>query len=105
MERINYLPLGSIVLLEGGLQKIMIISRAVNVENGENVFFFDYAGVAYPEGLISDQVAYFNMDKITKIVFEGYKDIDDENAVDNINVFLKNNPQLVKGSPDKWEEE
>ena len=76
---IDYLPLGSIVLLKNGVQKVLVISRAINVRNGENDFFFDYGGVAYPEGLIGDQMVYFNADKINKVVFKGYSDIDDEN--------------------------
>ena len=48
MEKINYIPLGSIVLLSGGTQKVMIISRGLNVQNGGRVLFFDYAGVPYP---------------------------------------------------------
>lgn len=103
MERVSYLPLGSIVLLKGGLQKIMITSRAVSVLNKETVYFFDYAGVFYPEGIVRDQLIYFNMDKISKVVFEGYSDVDDENAVDNINIYLRDHPELVKGDPEDWE--
>ena len=103
MERIDYLPLGSIVLLEDGVQKIVIISRALSVANGGRILFFDYAGVPYPEGLVSDQVIYFNMDKVSRVVFEGYRDVDDENAVDNINRFLEKNPDIEKGDPENWE--
>ena len=92
MERIEYLPIGSIVHIEGTVKKLMIISRAINVSNGGRVLFFDYAGVAYPEGLISDKLAYFNMDKVTSVVFEGYKDSDDKSAIDNINSYLEKNP-------------
>lgn len=105
MERINYLPLGSIVLLKGGLQKLMIMSRAVNVKNNDMIYFFDYAAVAYPDGYVGDKLAYFNMDKISKVVFEGYHDIDDENAVDNINIFLNEHPEIIKGSPEDWVDE
>ena len=60
----EFLPLGSIVLLKGGIQKILIISRALKVRNGNEEYFFDYGGVTYPEGLVGDQMAYFNADKI-----------------------------------------
>ena len=105
MERINYMPLGSIVLLKGALKKLLIISRAINVRNSEKILFFDYAAVPYPEGLINDQVVYFNNEDISKIVFEGYRDIDDENAVDNINRYLAEHPDLEKGNTEKWVEE
>lgn len=44
------LSLGSIVHLKGGMQKILIISRALKVKKGNEEFFFDYGGVPYPEG-------------------------------------------------------
>ncbi len=99
---IDYLPLGSIVLLKNGVQKALIISRAINVRNGDKDFFFDYGGVAYPEGLIGDQMVYFNADKINKVVFRGYSDVDDENMVDTINDYLVAHPDIVRGDPDNW---
>ena len=98
----EYLPLGSVVLLKGGVQKILIIARALKVRNGAEEFFFDYGGVTYPEGLIGDQMAYFNADKISKVVFEGFSDIDDENMVENINRFLAENPDIKRGNPETW---
>lgn len=103
MEKINYIPLGSIVLLRGGTQKVLIISRGLNVKNGGRVLFFDYGGVPYPEGLSGEQVAYFNHDAIAKVVFEGYHDVDDEHMVDNINAYLQANPGLVRGSAETWQ--
>lgn len=105
MERIEYVPIGSIVLLKGGVQKVMVVSRALNVLNGDRVLFFDYAAVSYPEGLVSEKVIYFNNDQISQVVFEGYHDEDDKNAVDNINLFLNNHPEVVWGNPDEWVEE
>ena len=50
-EKIDYLPLGSIVILKGGVQKVVIIARglvtAVTVPAG----FFDYGGCLYRESL------------------------------------------------------
>lgn len=102
---INYVPLGSIVLLKGGSQKLLVISRALNVKNGEKTFFFDYGGVPYPDGLISDKMAYFNHENISKVVFEGYKDIDNENMVENINRYLEANPNVVRGNVSNWNPE
>lgn len=99
---IEYLPLGSIVLLQGGTQKAMIIGRGLKVRNGDKEFFFDYGAVAYPDGLVGDQMAYFNADKISKVVFKGYSDVDDENVVENINRYLEANPDLVRGNPETW---
>ena len=98
----NYIPLGSIVLLKGGMQKLLIVSRALNVKNNKNVFFFDYGAVPYPEGLVSDQMVYFNHDNISKVVFEGYSDVDNENVVENINRYLKENPDIIRGNAKIW---
>lgn len=98
----EYLPLGSIVLLKDGVQKVLIISRALNVRNGEQEFFFDYGGVPYPEGLVSDKMAYFNHESISRVVFTGYSDDDNLNMVDNINRYLESNPNIVRGNPANW---
>ena len=99
----KYLPLGSVVLLQGGVQKALIIGRGLIVRNGSEEFFFDYGGVAYPEGLVGDQMVYFNNDKIGKVVFEGYTDIDDENFVENIHRYLAEHPDMKKGDPATWQ--
>lgn len=103
MEKVAYLPLGSIILMEGGIQKLIITSRGLVVNhNGEEVFF-DYAGVPYPQGLISDDLLYFNHEDIAKVVFEGYKDDDDAVIVGNINKFIESHPNMIKGDPRNWE--
>lgn len=94
----KYIPLGSIVLLKGGAKKLMVVGRALQIRNGESTVFFDYAGVPYPEGLMGDQVAYFNQDNIARLVFSGFSDIDNENVVDNINRWLEEHPDLHRGN-------
>lgn len=108
MERLmngqnNYIPLGSVVLLRGATKKLIVIARAINVQNNGKQYFFDYGAVSYPEGLVGDQMAYFNSDAISKIVYIGYHDIEDEHMVDNINEYLEENPDLIKGSSDIWD--
>lgn len=104
METVNYLPLGSIVYLEGGIRKVMITSRGLVVDNHGRELFFDYAGVLYPRGLVGDEVIYFNHENIAKVVFEGFADDDDAVVVDNINKFILNNPKMEKGNPNNWTE-
>ena len=98
----NYIPLGSVVLLKGGSQKLLIIGRAILVQNNGKQFFFDYGAVAYPEGLIGDRMAYFNHDAISMVVFEGYKDVENENMIKNIQAYLDSNPNIVRGSRESW---
>lgn len=99
METINYLPLGSVVVLKGGIQRLLIISRGINVNQNGEVLFFDYGGVLYPDGLTSDRMAYFNHDGIETVVFEGYDDPDSKTFADNINRYLQNNPNVKRGNP------
>ena len=103
MKNDNILPLGSIVILEGGVQKMLVISRALNVRNGDKVFFFDYGAVPYPEGLVSDKMVYFNAESVSRVVFEGYRDVEDEAMVDNIRRYLEKNPNILRGDPKTWQ--
>lgn len=103
MERIDYLPLGSVVYLEGGSRKLLIISRGLIVKNGDGVVYFDYSGVPYPHGLTDEHVAYFQHDSIVKVVFEGYRDSDDEMAVNAINKYIEDHPDLVRGDVEGWQ--
>lgn len=99
MERIDYLPLGSVVLLKGGTQKVLIIARGINTRQGDNTVFFDYGAVLYPEGLTGDRMAYFNHDAVSHVVFYGYNDEDSKNCADNINDYLAANPNVQRGTP------
>ena len=77
-ETRSFLPLGSVVILKGAVKKLLVVGRGSIVE-GE---FFDYGAFLYPEGMIDTNVAYFNRDDISKVVFEGYSDADDELALE-----------------------
>lgn len=101
MKTIDYLPLGSVVILKGGIQELLIISRGINVKRNDEVLFFDYGGVLYPEGLLGDQMAYFNHDGIETVVFEGYNDNKSKVLAENINRYLMKNPQIKKGNPEE----
>lgn len=102
MEKVNYLPLGSIVYLKEGTKKVLIVSRGLLVKNGDNMAFFDYGGVPYPEGIQNDKMAYFQHDAIEKIVFKGYKDDDDEMTVVKINNYIESHPDIVRGDANNW---
>lgn len=84
-EKIDYLPLGSIVILKGGVQKVVINARGLVSMATEPAGFFDYGGSLYPQGIVGDQILYFNHRDIAKVVFEGFSDDDDKMMVENIN--------------------
>lgn len=105
MDNNRLLPLGSIVLLEGGVQKLIIISRALNVKHGERVFFFDYGAVPYPDGLMGDQMVYFQRNNVSRVIFEGFRDEEDDNLNDAIEKYILAHPDLLRGTPEAWDEE
>ena len=76
----DLLPLGSIVYLEEGTQKLVIVGRGVifdDPDTGEPVLA-DYMGVLYPQGFQTESTLFFQHDNIDQVVFEGYKDEEEE---------------------------
>lgn len=69
----NLLPIGTVVLLKNGIKKIMIVGiKPINNEKPEETF--DYLGVLYPEGYISNEINFlFNHDDINDVIFRGYE--------------------------------
>ncbi len=102
MSAINFLPLGSIVLLDGGTQKLMIIARGLNVNHGDKIVFFDYAGVPYPQGLTGDQLAYFNHDGVRSIYYIGCNDGDNQVVTDSLNKYIEQHEDIVRVTPEEW---
>ena len=80
METKKLLPLGSIVLLEEGLQKLVIVGRGAiyeDQETGQDTFA-DYMAVLYPSGMNPETTIFFQHDNIDKVVFEGYSDEEED---------------------------
>lgn len=66
------LPIGSVVILQGGIKKIMITGLKV-AKKDTPTDFYDYIGVLYPEGFIGDEANFlFNHSDINDVVFLGY---------------------------------
>ncbi len=102
MANIDFLPLGSIVLLKGGIRKVLIIGRGLNVKKDNETYFFDYGGVLYPDGLTGDQMVYFNADGISKVYFQGYQDDDNDIILNSLNNYLLEHPDVKRADPEKW---
>jgi hypothetical protein len=67
------LPIGSVVMLNGGTKPVMIFGYLQESAMYPNQII-DYIGVPYPEGSISLEVQIgFNMKDIKEIIFEGYR--------------------------------
>ncbi len=105
MASYDFLPIGSIVLLQGGTRKVMIIARGMNVKRGDETYFFDYAGVIYPDGMTSDQVAYFNQDGIIKVYFYGYSDDEEDVMTTALKKYVDSHPNINRADPAKWNPE
>lgn len=69
----DLLPIGTIVLLEGGEKRLMIYGvKQTDLETQE---VYDYIGVAYPEGNMGEGTQFlFNHDQIREISFKGFED-------------------------------
>ncbi|WP_207694352.1 hypothetical protein DOK67_0000938 [Enterococcus sp. DIV0212c] len=78
MEKKLY-PLGTIVYLKEGTQKIMVVARGVVYQDEETKsdVFVDYMGCAYPEGIDPSQTLFFNEENIDQVVHEGFSDEDE----------------------------
>ena len=69
----KYIPLGSIVELDGLNTYVMVTGyRSMNAAKEQ---VFDYLGCLYPIGLTSPKEALlFNHNQVVNVIFEGYKD-------------------------------
>lgn len=76
MKNNTYLPIGSVVLLEGQKKRVMIDGRRV-VSRSEGAEY-DYQGCFYPEGVTGNgDVILFNNSDISMIYFIGFQDIEE----------------------------
>lgn len=89
MKASEYLPIGSVVALDDGIKKIMIIGIMQEIRQEDEVTEkFDYIGVAYPEGFINTgSMLLFNHDQIMDVVYRGYENIERNRLVE----FLDSN--------------
>lgn len=98
MERVNFLPLGSIVKIRGSLKKTVIVARGLMTVIGSEALFFDYGGAVYPEGVVGDQILYFNHCDIEEVIFKGYENEENTEILKNLNHWMANS-DAKKGNP------
>lgn len=69
----RYLPIGSVVQLDGGEKRIMIYGRRQRQLNSE--VLWDYIGCLYPEGNLNEEYTYlFDNEQIETVYFIGLQD-------------------------------
>ena len=79
----NLLPLGSVVLLEGGQRRVMIQGRGQF--NPDSDVIYDYVGIPWPEGLPNtDSYIFFQKTAIERVYFLGYQDQEEEEFRENV---------------------
>jgi len=77
---------------------VMILNRGAIVEHEEEQVLFDYTGSIYPNGLNPEHVYYFNNEDVDKVVFEGFKDEEEERFITLYEQWLANQTELKKGN-------
>jgi len=91
----EYLPVGSVVLLNKGTKPVVIIGYKVSSQNKKIVKdnleidsdkVFDYCALLYPEGILSsDMMLMFNHEDIKEVLFKGYETEESKRLSDYIN--------------------
>lgn len=93
------LPIGSIVYLKEGSSKLMILNRGPILPSEEadsEGIMYDYSGCFYPQGLDPNNVFYFNEENIDKVVFEGFKDEEEERFQEIYDDMIENNKEKIE---------
>ena len=85
----EYLPVGSVVLLEGGKKKTIIMGiLQMDAETPERVY--DYLGVPYPEGYLGQGSSYlFDHSDIAQLVYCGYNDAERQGFMQSIDALCQ----------------
>lgn len=81
MNTDKYLPLGTIVNIEGYNKEVMIIGYLCYSKDNNEIISADYAGIPVEEGYRKDNRILFNKEGITNIIFMGYKTEDTINKL------------------------
>lgn len=94
----DLLPIGSVVLLEGGEKRLMICGRILCKAGEDRIY--DYVGCYYPEGIIeSDNMFFFNRDAIDRVFFIGFQDAEElkfrEEYLDNLGELVVKDGAIV----------
>lgn len=96
-NRSKYLPIGTVVLLNGGSKKIMITGFC-SISEDDTTKVYDYCGCIYPEGYLnSNQVCLFDHNQINEIFYLGYENDEESEFKKELNQMLSeyNDDRLI----------
>ena len=91
MDASKVLPLGSVVILKEGLQKLVIIGRGTiykDAKTGEEKVA-DYMAILYPMGFNLENTVFIDHKNIDKVLYEGYVDEEEERFLEIYNQWKK----------------
>ena len=87
------LPIGTVVLLKGGLKKVMITGYS-SVSREESDKVYDYNGCIFPEGLMENVFCLFDASQIEEVFYKGLiNDEFNENLADRKAVLNGGTPK------------
>ena len=89
--------------MKGGIKKLLVVARAIQVPKSGKNYYFDYGGVLYPEGITGNEMAYFNHDDIGSVFFRGCDDDENKGMTEAINKYVAGHPDLLRGSVENWQ--
>lgn len=90
----KYLPIGTVVMLNGGKKRVMVTGFCC-MDKSDDSKIYDYSGCLYPEGFISsDKNFLFNHEQIDKVYYMGLSDDEEkkfkEKLKNIVNIMAKN---------------
>ena len=85
----RFLPIGTVVVLNGGSKKVMITGFCSVAEDSPDKMW-DYRGCPYPEGVLaSEGVALFDHSQIQEVVHIGFENPESIDMSDKLNIILE----------------
>ena len=88
----DWIPIGSIISLNDGTQKLMIIGKVQSALSEEGNMIYDYSAVLCPQGLIDPlETIAFDKSSIKRIYFIGYIDEQEASLNQQFDEFLAEN--------------
>lgn len=86
----RFLPIGTVVLLDGGTKPVMINGFCAVTEAKPDKTF-DYRGCPWPEGVLeTNGVALFDHSQVKEILHMGFKNADSIDLSDKLEIILEN---------------
>lgn len=90
------LPVGSVVLLKGGVKKTLIIGVLQITEDNPGEVY-DYIGVPYPEGYMGVESPYlFQNENINDVLFRGYENAEQKEFLELMDMVMEKAQEQLK---------